>query len=220
MCPKGELSNSPLASGYLGPAAACAPAHHTQQLPLALALEGGLLALVLLGLQHHNERHIVLEQPVEGRLFGGRGAQGLREREGRLVELHLVLLDQGEARLPEERGAPVDGIRRPGVHLEEGGARAVRTQPGGQRRGACSGSQRTENIDTWTETMAHSLPWLAQQSRREGVMRWLFADLAHLAGLFLVHGRIPVLFELGGKEVLIVIALHLQCKRGPGVSPA
>mmetsp|Transcript_6959 Transcript_6959/g.31436 ORF Transcript_6959/g.31436 Transcript_6959/m.31436 type:complete len:343 (+) Transcript_6959:95-1123(+) len=87
---------------------------HAEQLTLTLRrLDPGLLQR----LEHDDERDVVLHQPVERILLLGRPTERLHQRERRLVELHLVLLDQGEPVLLEEDGAPVDDVRALAEHL-------------------------------------------------------------------------------------------------------
>ena len=69
------------------------------------ALGGGHPGL-LQCFQHHDERHVVLHQPVERILLLRGPAQALHQRQRRLVELHLVFLDEREAVLLEEDRAP------------------------------------------------------------------------------------------------------------------
>mmetsp|Transcript_4858 Transcript_4858/g.12132 ORF Transcript_4858/g.12132 Transcript_4858/m.12132 type:complete len:363 (-) Transcript_4858:416-1504(-) len=87
---------------------------HAQQLALALwRRHAGLLQR----LQHNNERHVILHKPVQRVLLGTSPAQRLHQRQRRLVELYLVLFNEGEAVFLKEDGAPVDHVRALREHL-------------------------------------------------------------------------------------------------------
>mmetsp|Transcript_17134 Transcript_17134/g.51412 ORF Transcript_17134/g.51412 Transcript_17134/m.51412 type:complete len:220 (-) Transcript_17134:879-1538(-) len=78
---------------------------------------GSLGWSMLHGLQHRNQRHIVLEQPAERRLLLVLVLEALCKAQRRLVELHLVLLDQAEALALVKCRTPVNRILVVGVKL-------------------------------------------------------------------------------------------------------